>query len=236
MDFINDIEQQKYAVLDDLYTLFSPSTLLQGYVLPTRKRHVLCGKFKQLERVIETTNQQWWDKFFLSKYIDTEISPRGLRVMKECTFLDNDNKREWADISAFCTSKWMTILISYRMSRFNKLKQDVHSLIQDIISHNTTIPLSWLDTLKKNTKTDEDSLLRMKLGKFRRELEDYNNDSVFTWKKSHFRTERPFPPLSCPYGFTFTFILSSTFPARPSTSPHEPLYRPTHPISQLEAQ
>lgn len=78
------------------------------------------------------TYQQWWDKFFLTKYIDTKISPRGLRVMKECSFLDNDHKREWADISVLCTSKWMSILISHRTSRFNKLKQDVLTLIQDI--------------------------------------------------------------------------------------------------------
>lgn len=117
--------------------------------------------------------------------------------MKECSFLDNDHKREWADISALCTSKWMSILISHRTSRFNKLKQDVLTLIQDITSHNMTIPLSWLDTVKKNTKTDEDSLLRMKLGKFRRDLDDYNNDRVFSWNKkwkTHSHYESPVIP------------------------------------------
>lgn len=87
--------------------------------------------------------------------------------MKECLFLEADNQKEWADIWEFCTSKWMTILISHRTYRYNKLPDQVQQLIQEIISHYTLIQSSWLDILMKNTKKDEDDLIHMKLGTFR---------------------------------------------------------------------
>lgn len=47
MDFINDIEQHKYAVLDDLYTLFPPSTFLQDYVHEDSLLRMKLGKFRR---------------------------------------------------------------------------------------------------------------------------------------------------------------------------------------------
>lgn len=105
---------------------FSDTAKLQGKI-----RQSLCGKFKQLERLICTT--KWWDKFFLQQYIDLKVSPRGLRVMKDCPlFLDEEGKKEWASIAEFCTTKWMGTLISHRMDRFNKTSQQVNTIVEEI--------------------------------------------------------------------------------------------------------
>lgn len=124
MEFISTIDNQRYAVLEKLYSLQAPVTFSHNTKLTGKMRDNLCGKFKQLERLIHTTNQQWWDKFFLQQYTSTQISPRGLRIMKECPiFLDDDNTKEWSNLSKFCTAKWMEILISHRNNTFDKLNE-----------------------------------------------------------------------------------------------------------------
>lgn len=148
--------------------------------LSGKTRYTLCGKFKKLERLIQTTNQQWWDQFFLSQYIDTKVSPRGLRVMKECPiFLDNESSKEWANIAEFCTAKWMIILITHRNNRFEKFKSQLQIIIDEITSYQLSIPFSWLEVLKNNTKQDENQLISMKIGKFKRDIDDYNSDRIF---------------------------------------------------------
>lgn len=151
MDLLSTIESHKH-VLDNLYSVLPTAIFSIDAKLIGKIRHTLCGKFKQLESIIQTTNQQWWDKFFLQQYLDTKISPRGLRVLKDCPpFLDTDDKKEWAGIDEFCTAKWMGILISHRTTRFSKLTYQDQLIAEEICGHNLPIPLSWLEILKKNT-------------------------------------------------------------------------------------
>lgn len=102
--------------------------------------------------------------------------------MKDCQFFfDEDGTKEWANIAEFCTAKWMGILISHRTNRFDKLNHQVKTTVEEIIGHLVPIPLTWLEVLKKNTKRDEDNLIKMKICKFKCDLDDYNSDRNFTW-------------------------------------------------------
>lgn len=186
MNIISNIETNKHVILEQIYTMLTPINFSDDAKLSGKSRYTLCGKFKQLERLILTTNQQWWDQFFLSQYIDTKVSPRGLRVMKECpTFLDSESSKEWASIAEFCTAKWMQILITHRNNRYEKFKDQILIIINDITSHQLPIPSSWLEVLKNNTKQDELLLIDTKTGKFKRDIDDYNSDRIFTWNKKH---------------------------------------------------
>lgn len=62
MDFLADIESSKYSILNDLYTML-PLSLFSAN---KSTRYILCGKFKKLERLIPSTNLQWWDIFWIS--------------------------------------------------------------------------------------------------------------------------------------------------------------------------
>lgn len=218
MDLLNDVEIHRYNVLEEFYTILPP-TMFSIYIkLTGTTRYTLCGKFKHLERIFKHVNQQWCDKFFLEKYISTKVSPQGLRIIKDCSFLNAASKKEWENISEFCTSKWMEILIEYRLPLFDKLKSEAHTIAKGITDHKVTVPLSWLGILHKNTKSDEDFLVKTKLGKFKRDLDDINLDRVFNWKQKSTSTSdhrRTFPPHS---------LSSSSLP--PPVPSHTPRPRP----------
>lgn len=61
--------------------------------------------------------------------------------------------------------------------------------------------------LKKNTKSDEDLVIKTKIGKFKRDLDDFNSDRVFNWKLKNrpptddiktIRSSHSYPQSSCP--------------------------------------
>lgn len=56
------------------------------------------------------------------------------------------------------------------------------------------LPLTWFRTLKRNTIKKEDDLIAIKLGKFRQNMDDYNTNRVFYWKKP----KAPFPKIPVP--------------------------------------
>lgn len=70
-------------MLDTLFSKLPCSLFLPDIILSKNTRYKFCGKFKKLERLIHSTNSQWWDKYFLTKYLENRISPRGLRIQKK---------------------------------------------------------------------------------------------------------------------------------------------------------
>lgn len=87
MEIILDIESAKYEVLDEMYTLFPASLFNPTTSIPRSTYKLICARFRKIEDLIVSANQQWWDKFFLQQYSKYKISPRGLRITKTCSFL-----------------------------------------------------------------------------------------------------------------------------------------------------
>lgn len=181
MDFLTDLDTLRHNVLNSLYALLPSSLFSTSASLTKKDRYTLCGQFKKLERLIHSTNLQWWDKYFLEKYLENRISPRGLRITKTCSFLEPDQLKEWQGISEFGTAKWINILIEHRTAKFEKLTSRVMSLVTEIQKLDKILPTIWLDTLYKNTQREESLLIKNKLGKFSRDLNDYTKDRVYTW-------------------------------------------------------
>lgn len=50
--------------------------------------------FLQLQDANQYEQTQWWDLAFLKKYVELGITPRGLRIKKQCSFLDEDLHKE----------------------------------------------------------------------------------------------------------------------------------------------
>lgn len=113
------------------------------------------------------------------------ISPRGLRILKTCSFLASELSNEWSQISEFCTQKWMRVIIQEREPKYLGLVEQIKSNISHLSTLMSTLPISWLNTLKHDSKKNEDTLIQTKLGKMRRDLDDFNLGRVFNWKKSH---------------------------------------------------
>lgn len=185
MELLKEIETLKYSILDTLYpvlpsTLFTPTN---KFIHP--KYNDLCILFKRFERACTSANTQWWDRYFLEKYHSTHISPRGLRILKDCSFLDQPHEKEWLSIAEFCTQKWISIIIEQRTIKYDAAVHLVQILSDDILKLTNTLPDRWLNTLKQNTKHQEDILIRTKLRKFKRDIDDYNHNKVFTWKRKN---------------------------------------------------
>lgn len=49
--------------------------------------------------------------YFYKKYLELGITPRGLYIKKQRSFLDKDLTKEWYMVSEFCTTKWIKILV-----------------------------------------------------------------------------------------------------------------------------
>lgn len=58
--------------------------------------------------------------------------------------------------------------MEHRQHLFEKLRSEATTLAQGIIDQNTIVPLSWLMILKKNTKSDQDLVIKTKIGKFKK--------------------------------------------------------------------
>lgn len=96
--------------------------------------------------------------------------------------------------------------------------------INNIKTVTTQLPHTWLVTLKKNTKRNEDDLIRIKLGKFRRDIENCNFDRVFNSYSSPSNTA-PVPLMFC---HTFPRVIPQcACGPPPPQSNHKHFFKPT---------
>lgn len=103
--------------------------------------------------------------------------------------------------------------IQERDIKTSTLLEKLKQLINTLTSQTPNLPITWLDLLKKKVKRDEEKLIKTKLQKMRRDLDDYNNKN-FQWKTKN--------PTSVP-------LMQISFP--PSFQPFEPYHsvpRPHH--------
>lgn len=108
---------------------------------------------------------RWWDLAFLKKYLELGITQRGLRIKKQCCFLDKDLLKEWRLLAEFCTIKWIKILVQQKERKLELAQQakEKEALIQKF---STSCPYSkLLQVLNKNVKKDEDNLILKKTNK-----------------------------------------------------------------------
>lgn len=102
---------------------------------------------------------QWWVLAFLLKYTELGITPRGLRIKKQCSLLDKDLLKEWRLLAEFCTIKWIKILVQQRERKLELAQQKVKERETHIQEFSSSYLYSkWLQVLYKNVKKDEDNL------------------------------------------------------------------------------
>lgn len=165
-------------------------------------------------------------------------------MLKTCPFLSLELKKEWSQISKFCTRKWMQTIIQKREQKYLTIIQQLKLKIASLAIHTLHLPIVWLQTLKKHTKKNEDQLLTTKRGKIRRDQDDYNFDRVFNWKKVRFAPHptplypgiRPIPLIECsPQPNRFHPHAGASSKSNHSTSAKAPMsctYHVPHPLFQ----
>lgn len=141
--------------------------------------------FLRLQYAKQYENAQLWDLAFLQKYLELAITPRGLRVKKQCSFLDEDLTKEWHMISEFCTTKWIKILVQQREWKLKAAEQQVLERNQAAQAFSSSCHFSkWAQVQDSNIKKDEDNMISKKNKKLERDIMDYKTGQVFEWKRS----------------------------------------------------
>lgn len=163
MDFLLEIDSLKYSKTNELLAIFRNNFFKPLHLFSHSKYGSLCSLFQRLEKLIISANQQWWDELFLHKYLSVHITPRGLRILKTCSFLDPTQQKEWSSISEFCTNKWIKNIATQRHTKYEQLVHQVQIIFSQILELTPHSPSLWLSIIIKKTNRKEDFLIKHKL-------------------------------------------------------------------------
>lgn len=113
--------------------------------------------------------------------------PRGLRINKSATSLQTpDLKKQWEDILSECSIKLMKLLIEDENHQLILIQEEINKLE---VTVKTQLVFSewekWQNTVSDNLKKMEENIIMTKQSKFERDLHDYSNNEVYSWKKEH---------------------------------------------------
>lgn len=153
MDIIHDIELVKFGILDELYIPFLADFFSSSQSVPFPSYKHLYEQFRKIEDLFNAPNFQWWDKFFLQKYLQYKISPRGFRHIKTCSFLSPSLILEWANISEFCTKKWIEIIIQQSDITFSDLLSKIQTLLGSLIQKPLHLPINYVQQIQTQYQT-----------------------------------------------------------------------------------
>lgn len=126
----------------------------------------------------------------LSDYWRKSMIPRGLRLNKFPTFgYDNEEfKSKWEAILNKCSLDLILLLIEEAKKEKNNIQTQIEDKRADLTQATTEEKRCELE---KKVKEDVDKLSlktkQVKIAKFKRDLEDYNNGTVYTWGKKQRR-------------------------------------------------
>lgn len=148
---ISSIEEAKFNILNDFYSLFPTQFFTHKTPLPQGPPfQSLCTSFCKLEKCISSAHQQW-KCFFLEKYLLHKTTPRVLRILKQCSFSEPDLINEWEYMYQ------ISVLVNGLRSLSNKEKGNMTPLLskstlcKGITQSIKHLPNIWLRTLKRNT-------------------------------------------------------------------------------------
>ncbi|XP_063786027.1 uncharacterized protein LOC134934533 [Pseudophryne corroboree] len=160
--------------------------------------------FNKLEHLCMTETKQWWDQISKQKYLDDNLIPRGLRILKESTFkADKDFTEEWNNILDNCSKNLIKVLIKYREQRVNELQLEIEKVHTLLKVYEKSEEYKARD-LKVNKKLEEfeQSLITRKENKMERDVSDYQSGNIHNYNKRNKLREQEYQtPYSKPPGY-----------------------------------
>lgn len=133
-------------------------------------------KLKKLD-ALQYENFQWLDISFLQRYIQIQISPRGLRALGLFDFLDQDLNLVWLEASQNCTTSRMKLIISQRERMLAQCRADIKDLLLSLQRFRSHPAFS---TLEQKMITQVKNTWRLLRPKNKQDILDHLN-RVFTW-------------------------------------------------------
>lgn len=164
-------------------------------ITKNRESNNLKSLMKNLELALRKELKLWWDTTTLNAYIDKKMIPRGLRIKKVATGIQTaDFTKKWEDTLSECSLKLMLLIVEHEQEQLKTLEQEILTLNKDIEPLNKMSEYEGLNRMiLDNLSQLEDVLATTKQGKFQRDLSDYENGQIYTWKTNKRRDTRAQP-------------------------------------------
>lgn len=173
---------QDKARLDRLVALFDRT------VTDVNTSTDLTTSMHMLEKLKNTEMRTWWDSNTLRMYIDRDMIPRGLRLKKiPTTIYSTDFSREWNETLSKCSIDLIKLITRYEDVKLIEIKKEIETL-QATMDTKFASLAEYKDLITKmdnNLKKTETSIEEIKKRKYQRDIQDYAQDKVYTWKPSY---------------------------------------------------
>lgn len=126
----------------------------------------------------------------LSDYWRKDMIPRGLRLNKYPTFgQDNEEfKNKWEAILNKCSLDLILLLIEEARKQKAVIQSQIEDLKANLIQAETEESRSTFEKkLQEDVEKLSVKLRQVKLAKFKRDLDDYSNGTIYSWGKKYNR-------------------------------------------------
>lgn len=195
MELILTLEAVRHDYLENLYTLFPIDFFYPHATVNQASYGKFCAMFRKIEDTIISLNHQWWDKFFVLRYRLSKITSRGLRIT-DVPFSHQSGKQNGNTSLIFAHKSGLILLLSKERIKSKRWRKRLRHTSAPLEPRSTISPLPSKKSWRKKNKKDEDLLIKVKLNKIRRDVDDYTSSKVFNWKPKIAPTYRPY---SIPY-------------------------------------
>ncbi|XP_053561237.1 component of gems protein 1-like [Bombina bombina] len=141
--------------------------------------------FHTLEDEILKEHRHWWDLTTLEKYLEIKQIPRGLRVLKHCSFKeDTELLEKWYKILDDCAFDLIKILIEHRRLLSDKCSENIDKIQADLIKYLENPDYErLLKRMYERTDKFQEDLVLSKNKKLERDNNDYLKNQVYTYNR-----------------------------------------------------
>ncbi|XP_053575159.1 GATA zinc finger domain-containing protein 14-like [Bombina bombina] len=141
--------------------------------------------FYLLEEELNKEHRHWWDLTALEKYIEVKYVPRGLRILKHCSFKDDPALlQKWYEALNECSFNLIKILIEHRRQLYSQSSTNIEKIQTDLRVYQQNPDYNKiLKEINERTDRFQENIVQNKNKKLQRDHEDYINNCVYTFNR-----------------------------------------------------
>ncbi|KAJ1081710.1 hypothetical protein NDU88_001888 [Pleurodeles waltl] len=184
MSFPLNRREQRNSKLDQVFNT-SGAGILNS---PTTKLSSTKSTFLALEKSLKKETSKWWEVASLKKYLENDRIPRDLRILifPPMDTTSQEHLQKWEANLKQASINMILQLIEISKEEYEKHRHEVDKLTKCIDKAN------WGDITTKNyailnsiIDRYEEDIIQCKNRKFRRDLSDYQQGTVYTFSKKY---------------------------------------------------
>ncbi|XP_075188782.1 uncharacterized protein LOC142279151 [Anomaloglossus baeobatrachus] len=153
-----------------------------GGATGTHSDDSLINKYKDLSK---KRMKLWWNRAFLTKYLERDMVPRGLRIKVFPSFAieDEEFRSKWETLAQTCSKGFLTLLCDHNSSSLTLIESELETLDKTITEKcDVTVITRFNLEMEKELEKWEKEIKMYKIKKFNRDLLDYSTQKAYRWK------------------------------------------------------